>query len=120
MESVIKPKIKHIMLHIIRMNLDKLLKHPRVFEYFGLDFLLDTDFNIWYIELNLTPSIAGTSKEKEIVNKKFLLDLLDLQYARLYNGDFDKILAQSNYEYIYDGRQSGIERYAGLLTEECL
>lgn len=34
------------MFHIVRMNLDKLLKHPGVFEVFGLDFLLDEDMKL--------------------------------------------------------------------------
>lgn len=83
LNTYVKPKMKKIMFHIVRMNLDKLLHHPRVFEYFGLDFLLDQDFNVWFIELNLTPSIADTNEEKDKINRKFLTDLMDLEYAKL-------------------------------------
>mmetsp|Transcript_22885 Transcript_22885/g.3766 ORF Transcript_22885/g.3766 Transcript_22885/m.3766 type:complete len:131 (-) Transcript_22885:20-412(-) len=120
LERIVRPKIKQIMLHLMRMTGHKLLKHPRVFEIFGLDFLLDEDFNIWFIELNLTPAIGDTNDEKKEVNTKFLNDVMDMQYKRLYGNNIDDILEKSDFEIVYDGREEGIERYAGLLSEECV
>lgn len=40
------------------------LKDSRVFEMFGLDFLLDSKLNLWFIECNASPVIQGTSEEK--------------------------------------------------------
>jgi hypothetical protein len=43
-----------------------------------------------------------------------------LEYALLYNGDFDAVLATTDYEWIFDGRKKGMERYHDVITEECL
>ncbi|CAG9333256.1 unnamed protein product [Blepharisma stoltei] len=120
MNDYVKKYIKWAMFHIVRMNLDHLLRHPGVFEIYGLDFLLDEDFKLWFIELNLTPSIAATSKEKEKINKKFVSDQIDLEYARLYGADFDSILKTTNFEWVYDGRKQEMERYHGLITPDCV
>lgn len=68
----------------------------------------------------MTPAIGDTNDEKKEVNTKFLNDVLDMQYKRLYGSSIDDILDKSDFEIVYDGRQEGIERYAGLLSEECV
>ncbi|CAG9323338.1 unnamed protein product [Blepharisma stoltei] len=112
--------IKRTMLHMVRMNLDKLLSHPRVFEFFGLDFMLDDDLNAWFIELNLSPQIGTTSKEKNKIYMKIIQDILDIEYAILYKADLDEVINKTAFQWVYDGRKTGLDRYHGLLTEECL
>ena len=120
MDNTLRKHIKKVMFHLVRMNLDKLLRHPRVFELFGLDFLIDTDLNIWYIETNLTPSIGSTSEEKKKVNTKLVTDIIDLEYSLLYGADFDSLLENTNFEWVFDGRKVGVQRYHGLLEEDCV
>ena len=36
-----------------------------------------------------------------------------------YGGDLDAIVENSDFEYIYDERKSGTERYHGLVEPEC-
>lgn len=81
--------MKLAMFHIVRMNLKKLLKHPGVFEVMGFDFILDQDLHLWFLEANLTPCITEKNDMKRKLNTKFLIDLIDLEYALLYNADFD-------------------------------
>jgi len=81
MDSYVRTHIKKVMFHVVRMNLHKFVRHPHAWEVCGLDFLLDEDMNLWYLELNLSPSIADTSDDKEKVNLKFLVDQVDLSYA---------------------------------------
>jgi len=120
LDNYLRKKLKENMFHIVRMNLDKLMKHPQVFELFGLDFLLDTDLNLWYIEANLTPSISGTSDEKRELNTKLISDLVDIEYALMYKADLDNILEDTNFEVVFDERQEGMKQYAGLISEECV
>ena len=119
MDSV-RAYLKQTMFHLVRMNLDKLLRHPQVYELYGLDFLLDTELHLWFIETNLTPSIGSTTEEKKAVNVKLIRDLLDLEFALQYGGDFDGIMANSNFEWIFDGRQQGYARYHNTLSPECV
>ena len=120
MENVMKKKIKLTMFHIVRMNLDKLLRHPRVFELMGMDFLVDNNLNVWYIEANLSPSISATSQEKKKLNSDLMRGVIDVEYALEYGADLDTVLRDTQLEVVFDGRKPGMERYAGLLEEECL
>lgn len=117
--SQFRGQIKAIMLHCVKMNLDKLLHHPRVFEMFGFDFMLDENMHLWYLETNLTPSISSSSDEKKEVNTQMIKKLIDIQYALIYNVSIDGIIGNSGFEWIYDGRKKGGDRYCGVISEEC-
>ena len=108
------------MLHCIRMNIDKLLHHPRVFELFGFDFMLDDQMNLWYLETNLSPSISATSQEKKEVNTKMVKSLIDIQYAFIFNAPIDQIISFSDFQWIYDERRQGFNKYCGVLQRECV
>lgn len=50
---------------------------------FGLDFILDEDLNLWFIECNASPQLIGTNEEKTIFLTTMLRDLFEIQYAYL-------------------------------------
>jgi len=121
MEEYFKPTVKKMMFHLVRVNLDRLLKHPRVFEVFGLDFMLDSNLNLKFIELNYDPGITSNQADKEKLNRKLLTDIVEIEYALEYNPSLlDELVEQSNFEWIYDGRKTGIHRYNNLIEEDCL
>lgn len=45
-------------------------KNPNLFEIFGVDYVIDEDFEIFVIEVNASPMQVGTSKEKTKLMKK--------------------------------------------------
>ncbi|CAG9335966.1 unnamed protein product [Blepharisma stoltei] len=120
MDSYLRASIKRAMFHIVRMNLSKLLKHPGVFEIMGFDFILDQNLHLWFLEANLTPCITEKNEMKKELNTKFIKDVVDLEYALLYGADFNKIFSRTNFQWIYDGRKKGMDRYHDLITKDCL
>jgi len=104
-QNQLKSQMKQTMYHLVMMNMKNLLKHPGVFEYFGLDFILDSDLHLWYLELNLTPCITEKNALKRELNTKFIQSILDLEYTLMYDGDFEGVLSESNFETVYDGRK---------------
>ena len=48
---------------------------------FGVDFVIDEDFNLFVIEVNASPMIIGTSKEKTKLMKKMFKDLTQIERA---------------------------------------
>ena len=65
-----KPQFKEAFIHTVRMSQYSLMRIPNVFEMFGLDFLLDEDLNLWFIECNASPQMVGTNDYKtEFLNK---------------------------------------------------
>ena len=53
------------------------------FEMFGLDFLLDEDLNLWFIECNASPQLIGTNDYKTNFLTTMLADMFEIQYAYL-------------------------------------
>lgn len=120
MQEVLRKTMKEYMLHIVRMNLELLLKHPRVFELYGLDFIMDENLHLWFIETNLTPCVTEKNEFKRDLNSKVIEDIVDMEYALMYNADFDAIVKHSNFQWIFDERKEGNEKYHGLLRPNCI
>jgi len=51
------------------------LKDSRVFEVFGLDFVMDDKLNLWFIESNASPVFQGTSPAKLLFQTTLLRDM---------------------------------------------
>lgn len=120
MDNVLRKEMKKYMLHIVRMNLGLMLKHPQVFELFGIDFILDKKLHLWFIEANLTPCVTEKNDMKRDLNSKVLQTIVDMQYAIMYNADFDSVVEGSDFEWIFDDRKMIWEKYHGLLEIECV
>lgn len=47
-------------------------------EMFGYDFMVDTDFNVWLIEVNSSPCMDYSTKVTETLVKEVIKDLTSL------------------------------------------
>jgi len=90
--NYLRPLFKKAFIHIVRMSEHAFLKESNVFEMFGLDFMLDDQLNLWFIECNSSPQLIGTNEYKTKFLVKMLTDMFEIQYAyyrsrmkRLYN-----------------------------------
>lgn len=62
-----------------------------VYEMFGLDFMLDEQLNLWFIECNSSPQLIGTNEYKTQFLVTMLEDLFEIQY-NLYRSRMKRIL----------------------------
>jgi len=83
LEESLRPQIRTAMAHIGRMTSQTFLKRSNTYELFGIDFILDEELNLFFIECNSGPVLEGTSKEKEHFISKMLLDHLDIMFGYL-------------------------------------
>ncbi len=166
LNNYLRPEFKKAMIHLVRMVSDALLKRSQVYELFGVDFMLDDNLNLWFIECNSGPVLSGSSKEKEIFVTKMLVDQFEIvsgllksrmkrviqyvngiieenQVNRLPGGaieikdleikqkEFKKLIENrfereyelswnNGFSKIVDDNYEGVERYSGLISEECL
>lgn len=81
LDNYLRPKFKEAFIHILRMTAHAFWKQSNVFEMFGLDFMLDEDLNLWFIECNSSPQLVGTNTYKTNFLIKMLKDLYEIQYA---------------------------------------
>ena len=116
------PKMKKLILHTIRGLSEHILRHPGVFELYGLDIMLDANMDMWLLEVTPIPQQDGPTPEVADEQRTNQRALIDMQYAQMQNdwALFDKIMEDSYFEWVYDERKQGMERYHGLLTQECL
>jgi len=71
-DNYLRPEFQKAMIHLIRMSQSGFAKLSAVYELFGVDFMLDEEMNLWFLECNSSPVMSGTSEEKE----KFMINML--------------------------------------------
>ena len=52
-----------------------------VYEFFGLDFMLDNDLNLWFIECNSSPQFVETNERSLGFLTTMLNDMFEIQYS---------------------------------------
>ena len=67
----------------MRMSKKDLAINNNMYQILGLDFILDEDIKLWFIEANIKPAFLGTSDEKRAFLIKMLSDHYDIVYGLL-------------------------------------
>jgi len=119
-QNYVKPAMKKSMLHLILMNYHKWLQHPGVWELFGVDFLFDKNLHLWFLEVNRSPAMQATTEEKGRIQSEMVQDELNIQFALMNQLDITPFVESSGFEWVYDGRKQGPDKYMGVLESECL
>ena len=81
LDAYLRPQFKRIMIHLIRMSQDAYIKKSSVFELYGLDFVMDADLGLWYIETNTMPLIDGFTKESTKLMNRMLADTFEIIFG---------------------------------------
>jgi len=90
-EKVLKPQFQEAFIHSVRMSAHAFWNQSNVYEMFGLDFMLDDELNLWFIECNSSPQLIGTNEHKTNFLIKMLTDLFEIQYG-LYRSRMSRLL----------------------------
>jgi len=91
-EKTLKPNFYQAFIHTVRMSAHAFWNQSNVYEMFGLDFMLDDEFNLWFIECNSSPQLIGTNDLKTKFLVQMLQDLFEIQYG-LYRSRMKRVLA---------------------------
>jgi len=81
LDNYLRPEFKKAMIHLVRMSAHTFLENSAVYELYGVDFMLDEDLNLWFIELNSGPAIGGYSVPME----KFIVKMVQ-DHFEVVNG----------------------------------
>jgi len=82
-DTYLRPKIEHAMQHLVRITQKSLTKQSNLWELYGVDFMLDDDLNLWFIECNRSPVIKASSEEKGLFLNTLFIDLYEILSAQL-------------------------------------
>jgi len=76
--NYLRPQFKKVMIHLVRMAQSGFFKKSSVFELFGLDFVMDADLGLWFIESNTMPLITGFTKGSTVLMNQMLTDTFEI------------------------------------------
>ena len=84
-------QVKEIISLTMRSGKDKINKNGRShqFEIFGYDFMLDSDFNVFLIEINTNPGLEISSPWIQIIVPRMLDDALRLTVDKVFEPIYD-------------------------------
>lgn len=80
------PKMKSLIvksLLAVRRKIDA-NKRKHTYELFGYDFILDSDFNVWLIEVNTNPCIEESSALLKVLLRRMIEDMCKLTVDKLF------------------------------------
>ena len=83
LDEYLRPSLQHAIQHAIRMSQEKYYTASPSFDLLGMDFMLDEDLNLWFLESNIGPALEGSNDEKERMISKLVKDQLEIVTAYL-------------------------------------
>ena len=83
LENYLRPEFKRAMIHLIRMSQATFSAKSSTYEIFGLDFMLDDNMDLWFIEANAQPLLDGWSDDTKRFFNKILYDSFEIVYGLL-------------------------------------
>ncbi len=81
LDNYLRPELKKAMIHLVRMSSYSFLKKSSLYEFYGVDFMLDDNLTLWFLEANSGPAMDGYSDPME----KFIVKMLKDQFEITYN-----------------------------------
>ena len=74
LDNYLRPQFKKAFVHLIRTFAHRLHADSSLYELWGLDYMLDSDLNLWFIEANSNPNLSGYSEPMGKFIAKMLQD----------------------------------------------
>jgi len=90
LDSYLRPTLHKAVIHLMRMASDAFWKQSNAYQLLSLDFMLDDNFNLWFIEGNPNPQLAATNSYLGRLLRKMLKDLHEIQFG-LYKSRMTRI-----------------------------
>lgn len=81
LDNYLRPEFRKALAHLIRMSQEPFMKMSSVYHLFGMDFMLDANLNLWFIEANASPALEGFSVEMMDFVAKMLTDHFEIVYG---------------------------------------
>ena len=81
LDNYLRPEFKKAYIHLLRMSSGPFAKRSSLYEIYGLDFMLDENLNLWFIEANAEPLLDGWSDDTKVFFNSILYDSFDIAFG---------------------------------------
>jgi len=78
LNNYLRPQFKKVMAHLMRMAGGGFFTKSSLFELYGVDFIMDENLDVWFIEANAMPLIHGFTQETTDLINQVLTDTLEI------------------------------------------
>jgi len=83
LDNYFRPELKRSMVHLVRMAQDAFARKSSIYEVYGLDFIMDENLGLWFIEANNMPLIDGfTTGSTKLING-MLKSMFEIEFGLL-------------------------------------
>jgi len=83
LDNYLRPQFKKAMIHLLRMSQSEFFEKSSLFEFYGLDFVMDDQMGVWFIEANAMPLIHGFTDRTAQKFNKMMVDTFEIIYGLL-------------------------------------
>jgi len=83
LDNHLRAQMKKIMIHLTRMAEKYYAKQSSLSELYGIDLMLDDNLDVWFIELNTMPLIAGWNPVTVKFFNNLMKDYFEIEFALL-------------------------------------
>ena len=111
LDNYLRPEFKKAYIHLIRVARHSYLNtSSSIFEFYGADFMIDDDMNLWFIEVNSGPAMGGYTPETQILVRKMMTSLFEITLGLLRSRTkriinfVNTIISERQYEVSEDGK----------------
>jgi len=82
-DNFLRPKMQAGMVHMAKTMQQNLPKTNNFYQFVGVDFILDTDYRLWFIEANVRPGLDGVSRDRTTLVFSTLSDHFEIMFGIL-------------------------------------
>jgi len=68
-DNYLRPEFKRVLIYILKATQHTFFKIPQIYELLGIDFMLDEEMNVWFLEANTSPTLAGEGEREKFLAK---------------------------------------------------
>jgi len=76
--NYLRPEFMKVKIHLVRMSQSGFFRKSSMYEIYGIDYVMDEDLKLWFIEANTMPLINGFTKHSTELFNQMLIDTFDI------------------------------------------
>jgi len=78
LNNYLRLEFKRAMIHLLRMTSSSFHRNSSIYEMHGVDFMLDADLNVWFVESNLSPGFLPYMGPATNLTVQVLIDQFEI------------------------------------------
>jgi len=83
LENNLKMQMKRTMIHVLNMTKHAFLKRSNTYQVVGVDFIIDDNLKLWFIEANAKPGYGGALNALDLIDSQMIKDNFEIMFAYL-------------------------------------